>query len=285
MLPYAPVVLPAVVPALPVEPVEAVVLVDGAVVAAVSVLVCEVVGGMPAFALTAPVVPAEADLSCVELVALGAVLAEAEVFGSVELVAVLGVALGEVLAEAEVLGSVEAVLGVVVLPAVVDGPVAEAEVPGAEAEVLAVVELVPVCAAVPEAVVLLPGFVVAVLGLLVEVGEELTELLLAVSVLLEALFAPLRSALLEVEALGVALEAEVVLSTLLVLEVFDPHVPVARTLWPTCAVRSWLDCSSTALPCPVCSQNLPSFSAMQPVICISLPFMPLADEAELSMSW
>jgi hypothetical protein len=174
---------------------------------------------MPAFALTAPVVPAEAVVL--------PVCAEAEVFGEVELVDVLGEA------EAWAFTSPE----VEVLPAVVAGPVAEADVPGAEAEVLEVVEAVPVCAAGPEAVVVLPGFVVAVLGLFVEVGEELTELLAALPVEVcddDALvLAPLMSALLEVLELGAVLEAVVVSLEPLRLEAFDPQLPVARTLWPT----------------------------------------------------
>lgn len=108
--------------------------------------------------------------------------------------------LGVVLCEAVVLGCGVVVLplavtepdalGVVVLPAVVDGPlvVAEAVVPGAVAEVLLEVEAVPVCAAVPEAVVVLPGLVVAVLGLLVEVGELLTVLLLWVLPVADVVF-------------------------------------------------------------------------------------------------
>lgn len=192
---------------LPVDPADAVVSADGVELPAFVALVCEVVAGMPAFALTAPVVPAEAVVL--------PVCAEAEVLGEVELVDVLGEA------EAWAFTSPE----VEVLPAVVAGPVAEADVPGAEAEVLEVVEAVPVCAAGPEAVVVLPGFAVAVLGLLVEVGEEFTVLLLSS-----------------------ALDASVVLR----LEVLDPQAPVARTLCPTCAERSWLVCSSTDLPCPVC---------------------------------
>lgn len=160
-------------------------------------LVCELVAGMPVL-VPAAVVPVWA------VVVLGAVeedalllmspvaepVVEAVVLGVVLEVDVLGVVL-----EAEVLGVVveavpltpapvvEAVplaevLGVVVLPAVVAGPlvVVEAEVPGAEALVLPVAEAVPVCAAGPEAVVVLPGFVVAVLGEFVEVGEALVVL-------------------------------------------------------------------------------------------------------------
>jgi hypothetical protein len=55
-VPVLPVVLPAVVPVLPVEPAGVVPLVAAAVVwsDAVVLLVCDVVGGMPAFALVAP---------------------------------------------------------------------------------------------------------------------------------------------------------------------------------------------------------------------------------------
>jgi hypothetical protein len=191
----------------------------------------------------------------------------------------------------------------VVLP-VVAGPVVEvdAEVPGALAEVLPVVEAVPVCAAVPEAVVVLPGFVVAVLGLLVAVGEVASVLLACVEPAAEvvvpvvgvvpvvlalgavdAVFAPLMSALVELVELGVVLDAVVLL---------EAQLPVARTLCPTCAVRSSLLCSSTALPLPICSQNLPSFWATQPVMLffseeVELPCMPLwlcVPEAVLSVA-
>jgi hypothetical protein len=79
-------------------------------------LVWDVVGGMPAFVLVAPVLAVVED-------------------GAVELCV-----------EAEVLGAVvlaEPLTPAVVLP-MVAGPVVEAEVPGALAEVLAVVEAVPV---------------------------------------------------------------------------------------------------------------------------------------------
>jgi len=144
----------------------------------------------------------------------------------------------------------------VVLP-VVAGPVVEveADVPGALAEVLPMVEGVPVCAAVPEAVVVLPGFVVAVLGAAVlPLGA------------VDAVFAPLMSALVELAELGVLLEAVVVPLVPVKPEVLDSQLPVARILCPTCAVRSSLLCSSTALPLPICSQNLPSFWATQPVM-------------------
>lgn len=97
-------------------------------------LVCDVVGGMPAFALVVPT----------------PVFALPEMFGVAPGV-VLPVAPAEVPALAVVLedGAVElwveaVVLGAAVLPAVVAGPVADADVPGALAEVLPTVEPVPV---------------------------------------------------------------------------------------------------------------------------------------------
>lgn len=155
---------------------------------ALEALVCELVAGTPVL-VPAAVVPVwavvvlgevEADAlllmspvaePVVEAVVLGVVL-EAEVLGVVvEAVPLTPVPVVEAVPVVEVLGVVE-------LPAVVAGPldVVEAEVPGAEALVLPVVEAVPVCDAVPAAVVVLPGFVVAVLGEFVEVGEELVVL-------------------------------------------------------------------------------------------------------------
>lgn len=201
-------------------------------------LVCELVAGMPVLVPVAVVpVCAVVVLGVVEAVAVP--LGVAAVGAVAEAVAVpLGVVV-----EAEVLGVVEAValtlpvaLGVVVvLPAVVAGPVAEADVPGAEALVLPVAEAVPVWDDAPEAVVVLPGAVDDVLGMLeaevlgvveadalgvVEV-DEVVELMPA-----EVL-------------LGVVLEAEVVLSA--VGKLAEPaalQLPIARILWPTCAVRS-----------------------------------------------
>jgi len=152
-------------------------------------LVCELVAGIPVL-VPAAVVPVCA------VVVLGAVEDDAVLLMSPVAEPVVDALVLGVVLEAEVLGVVveavpltpvpvvEAVplaeaLGVVVLPAVVAGPldVVEAEVPGAEALVLPVAEAVPVCDAGPEAVVVLPGFVVAVLGEFVEVGEALVVLL------------------------------------------------------------------------------------------------------------
>lgn len=139
--------------------------------------------------------------------------AGAEPAGVVALTEPDGLGVGaEVVVEAEVLGEV-----VIVLPAVVEGPVVvvDAVVPGAVAEVLLEVEAVPVCAEVPEAVVVLPGLVVLVEP--VALGA------------VDAVFAPLMSAVLEVELLGVVLEADDV--GLLVLEVLlAAQLPIARTL-------------------------------------------------------
>ncbi len=146
--------------------------------AALEALVSELVAGTPVL-VPAAVVPVWA------VVVLGAVeddavllmspvaepVVEAVVLGVVDEVEPVAEVLGAVL-EAEVLGVVADVLpltlGEVVLPAVVAGPldVVEAEVPGAEALVLPVAEAVPVCDAGPEAVVVLPGFVDDVLGML-----------------------------------------------------------------------------------------------------------------------
>jgi hypothetical protein len=149
---------------------------------ALVLLVCEVVEGTVApgavVALAVVVSFCVLWLTPVSPVApLGVVLCEAVVLGCGVVVLPLAVTEPEA-------------LGVVVLPAVVDGPlvVAEAVVPGAVAEVLLEVEAVPVCAAVPEAVVVLPGLVVAVLGLLVEVGELLTVLLLWVLPVADVVF-------------------------------------------------------------------------------------------------
>jgi hypothetical protein len=97
---------------------------------------------------------------------------------------------------------------------------------------------------VPEAVVVLPG-IVGVVPVVLALGA------------VDAVFAPLMSALLEVVELGVVLGAVVLL--LVRLDVREVQLPVARTLCPTWAVRSSLLCSSTALPLPICNQNLPSF--------------------------
>ena len=146
--------------------------------AALEALVSELVAGTPVL-VPAAVVPVWA------VVVLGAVeddavllmspvaepVVEAVVRGVVDEVEPVADVLG-VVDEAEVLGVVADVLpltvGEVVLPAVVAGPldVVEAEVPGAEALVLPVAEAVPVCDAGPEAVVVLPGFVDDVLGML-----------------------------------------------------------------------------------------------------------------------
>jgi hypothetical protein len=150
---------------------------------AVVLLVSDDVAGMPAFALAVPGAVSEV-LPEMFGVAPGVVLpvapadvpAEAVVSGVVLVpVCVEAVALGAVaLVDAEPVPLTPAVLEVepeaVVLSAV-DGADALAEVPGAVAEVLPMVDELPVCAAVPEAVVELPGFVVAVLGLFVAVGE------------------------------------------------------------------------------------------------------------------
>ena len=187
--------LPAVV--LPVVPVVAGPVVFALVFAAVfceafEALVCELVAGMPVLVpvlvvpVWAVVVLGAEEADVVLLMSpVAEPVVEAVVLGVVDEVEPVADVLGMVL-EAEVLGVVADVLpltlpvalGVVELPAVVAGPldVVEAEVPGAEALVLPVVEAVPVCEAVPEAVVVLPGFVVAVLGEFVEVGEELVVL-------------------------------------------------------------------------------------------------------------
>lgn len=157
---------------------------------ALEALVCELVAGTPVLvpALVVPVwavvvLGAVEDEAVLLMSPVAEPVVEALVLGVVDEVEPVAEGLGVVL-EAEVLGVVAEVLpltlpvalGVVLLPAVVAGPVVEAEVPGAEALVLPVVEAVPVCDAVPEAVVVLPGFVVAVLGEFVEVGEELVVL-------------------------------------------------------------------------------------------------------------
>jgi hypothetical protein len=149
-------------------------------------------------------------------------------------------------------GVVEAdALGVVALPAVADGP-DDAEVPGAGALVLPAVEAVPVCADAPAAVVVLPGAVADVLGVV------------------DAAVDPLTSAGVAELLLGAALEADDEVLSLMLAEP-EAQLPIARTLWPTCAVRSSLLCSCTALPAPVWSQNWPFFSSTQPVSFTSLP--------------
>jgi hypothetical protein len=60
----------------------------------------------------------------------------------------------------------------------------------------------------------------------------------------------------------------------------DPEalqLPIARILWPTCAVRSSLLCSWTSLFAPVCRKNWPLRSSTQPVSFTSLPDRSLAE--------
>jgi len=251
-------------------------------------LVCELVAGTPVLvpALVVPVwavvvLGAVEDEAVLLMSPVAEPVVEALVLGVVDEVEPVAEVLG-VVDEAEVLGVVAEVLpltlpvalGVVLLPAVVAGPVVEAEVPGAEALVLPVAEAVPVCDAVPALVVVLPGVVVDALGMLeaevlgvvgvdalgvVEV-DEVVELMPA-----EVL-------------LGAVLEAVVVLSE--VGRLAEPEalqLPIARILWPTCAVRSSLLCSWTSLPAPVCRKNCPLRSSTQPVSFTLLPERSLAE--------
>lgn len=57
----------------------------------------------------------------------------------------------------------------------------------------------------------------------------------------------------------------------------EAQLPSTRTLWPTWALRSSLVFSSTALPAPVCTKNLPSFWERQPCSFVSLPDISLAE--------
>lgn len=275
--------LPAVV--LPVVPVVAWPVVFALEFAAVfcdalEALVCELVAGTPVL-VPVLVVPVWA------VVVLGAeeadvVLLMSPVAEPVVEAVVLGVVLevepAGVVVEAEVLGVVADVLpltlpvalGVVELPAVVAGPVVEAEVPGAEALVLPVVEAVPVCDAVPEAVVVLPGAVDDALG---AVDADALGVVDPVDVVVE----PLTPAEVEL-LLGAAVEADEVLSAAGRLAEPDAlQLPIARILWPTCAVRSSLLCSWTSLPAPVCRKNCPLRSSTQPVSFTLLPERSLAD--------